>query len=277
MVTMASFEISSITSLQLVLFPQTLRVVRTVLAFKIKIKMAELALVITASLISFLFYITGIYFHSKIIKVSLKDKEMSWQLDVIYSCVRVTQNTISYLFYAITYLIPNLSLYTGEWFCYAYKLLLQYNSLIFSAHSFIVAVLKYVVIVHWQKSREIGHDRIKKLFSVIGILIYPMFINIAFFALRPDVLWAYDGFKQVDLCLGDPKNIWVEGSNTTQTKLYDICWEIYESHSENDFQYFFQILLPCGLCWIQIICMYAIFFNLMDMIVYHRIFSAARR
>ena len=67
-------------------------------------------------------YVAGIYFHSKIIRVSLKDKDMSWQLDIIYSCVKVFVNTFAYFLYAVTYITPNLYHFTGRWFCYATKL-----------------------------------------------------------------------------------------------------------------------------------------------------------
>ena len=56
----------------------------------------DIGILLTYSIVSLFAYVAGIYFHSKIIKVSLKDKEMSWQLDVIYSCVKIFVNTFAY-------------------------------------------------------------------------------------------------------------------------------------------------------------------------------------
>ena len=127
----------------------------------------DLGIVLMYLIVSLLSYVAGIYFHSKIIKVSLKDKEMSWQLDIIYSCVKVFVNTFAYFLYGVTYITPNLHQFTGKWFCYASKLILHYNYVIIAYYTLMVAILKYVVIVHWQWARGYGHDKIKKIFSVI--------------------------------------------------------------------------------------------------------------
>ena len=117
---------------------------------------------------------------------------MSWQLDVIYSCVRVFVNTLAYLLYAVTYMIPNLYLFTGEWFCYASKMVLHYNNVIIVYYTLTVAILKYVAIVHWQWARVFGHDKIKKIFSIILGFCIPLSNTLIYFAVRPDFLWAYN-------------------------------------------------------------------------------------
>ena len=231
--------------------------------------------ILLASPIASIVYLAGIYSHSKIIKVSLKDKDMSWQLDVIYSCVRVFVNTFACFLYAVTYIVPNLYLYTGRWFCYASKLILHYNNMIIAHYTLIVAILKYVVIVYWQWARGIGHDKIKALFSVILGFCVPMINVTVYFAVRPDFLWVYDGYKQVDMCLGDPKGNWAEEINQTQTKLHTLCVDI-EPATNDYFPYFFSYSGK-GLCWMQVIFNYLAFWNLLDCVVYIKLFIVMKR
>ena len=215
-------------------------------------------------------------FHSKIIKVSLKDKDMSWQLDIIYSSIRVLQTTFNYIFFALTYMIPNLYLYTGTWFCYASKMIMYYNGIIITNYTLMVAILKYVVIVHWQKARAFGHDEIRKLFSFLLAFGYPIITLIINFAIRADFIFVYDGYKQVDMCLGDPKGYWVEGTNQTQTKLHTLCLQIAEPASTDHWQYFLSYFLK-GICWFEIIFRYLSFWNLLDCIIYFNIFLVMHR
>ena len=237
--------------------------------------MMNLGILLTYLIVSLLAYVAGIYFHSKIIKVSLKDKEMSWQLDIIYSGVKIFVNTFAYFLYGVTYITPNLHYFTGEWFCYASKLILHYNYRIIAYYTLTVAILKYVVIVHWQWARGYGHDKIKKIFSIILCVCIPMINILLYFAVRPDFLWAYDINKQVDLCLGDPKGNWAEGTNQTQTKLHMLCLQI-EPATEDLFQYFLSYLRK-GICWFQVIFFYLTLWNLLDCAVYIKIFSSMKR
>ena len=232
-------------------------------------------IVLTYLSVSLFGYGAGIYFHSKVIRVSLKDKDMSWQLDIIYSCVKVFVNTFAYFLYAVTYITPNLSHFTGRWFCYASKLILHYNYVILAYYTLMVAILKYVVIVHWQWARGIGHDKIKRLFSIILSFCIPTINILIFFAVRPDFLWAYDVNKQVDLCLGDPKENWVEGTNQTQTKMHTLCAKI-EPSTDDSIHYYLSHIRK-GICWFQVIFTYLSLWNLLDCAVYIKIFSAMKR
>ena len=235
----------------------------------------DLANLLTYLIVSLFVYVVGICFHSKIIKVSLKDKEVSWQLDVIYSSVKVFVNTFAYFLYGVTYMVPNLHQYTGKWFCYASKMILHYNYVIIAYYTLTVAILKYVVIVHWQWARGYGHDKIKKIFSIILGVCIPLSNTLLYFAVRPDFLWAYDGHKQVDMCLGDPKGNWEEGTNRTQTKLHVLCLNI-EPATDDIFN---NILSNSrkGLCWFQVILGYLALWNLLDCAVYIKIFSVMKR
>ena len=221
-----------------------------------------------------LIYLVGIYQHSKIIKVCRKEKEMTWKLDVTNSILLLIHFGHKLLLHGVTFLVQDLSSYTGDWFCYVSKFLTYYLMLYTSTHSLVVSVLKYVLIVQWSKSLVIGKEKIKQSFFYLNFL-HPI-ITISFhIILKPDFFYVYDGFAQIDRCLGDPKNNWNEFVNRSQTKLHNMC--NFPSQTDKiDFEVMLQIT-KFGACWLQVIILYLITFNVFEIIVYCRIFWYMRR
>ena len=93
---------------------------------------------------------------------------------------------------------------------------------------------------------------------------------------RPDFFWAYDGFAQIDRCLGDPKNNWGPDSNRTQTKLHNLCMELIPPPVENYFQYATYLLRGVA-CWLAFVMIYLNFWNIFEMLIYCRIFGFMQR
>ena len=161
-------------------------------------------------------YCIGVYFHIKVINVSRRDKEMTWKLDLSNSCVLIAHQGYILIFDIISYTISDIYLHTGEWLCYFSRIFAYYGSLYTAGHSMIVSMLKYAIIVHWEMARDIGHEKIKKIFFVINLL-HPSLMILLHFILAPDFAIVYDYFASVDRCLGDPKNNW--GQIATEHKL----------------------------------------------------------
>ena len=126
-------------------------------------------------LVSFL-YILGVYLHSQIIVTSKKDKEMTWKLDIINSVIISFHYGHVLIMYGVTYLVKDLYSYTGAWFCYTSKFITLSGNALTTGHSLIIAVMKYTMIVHYQKVRQFGQDKAKKIFLCINV-IYPIYIN----------------------------------------------------------------------------------------------------
>ena len=109
-----------------------------------------IALIVVASLI----YFVGIYFHVKIIQVSKKDKDLTWKIDIANSIMMLFIFLQSIFMHSITYIIRDLHMYLGEWFCYLFKVIANYSNFYLFGHAFFISLTKYTVIVHWQKARE---------------------------------------------------------------------------------------------------------------------------
>ena len=226
-------------------------------------------------IVMILIHCVGLYLHIKIIKISRKEKRMTWKLDITNSCMLMFHHTHCVVMDGITFVVQDLYMYTGEWFCYTSKVIMHYGNLYTAGHSLIVAILKYVIIVQWQKARNMGHERIKETFFWINLL-YPSFQISIYLMIRPDFYVVHDGYARIDRCLGDPKNFWGPNSNNTQMKVHNICQSFNEPSHEYYIAYAVYILRN-SVCWMQIIAQYLIFWNLVEILIYCRVFSFMRR
>ena len=218
--------------------------------------------------------IVGVYLHVKIIKVSIKDKEMTWKLDITNSGILIFLNVNAIFMHSITYLIGDLYTYTGEWFCYTEKVIAHYGNLYGLGHSLIVSILKYVIIVHWHAARAYGNENITEAFFWLNFL-YPILMISFELISRPDFFWAYDGYAQIDRCLGDPKHNWDPISNKSLTKLHNLC-EFSVLSNENYLEYGIKIF-RIMICWLTVVLTYVIAWNIIEMFLYHQIFKFMRR
>ena len=216
----------------------------------------------------------GMYLHNKIIKTSRKEKRITWQLDITNSCMLMAHHTHCVFMDGITYMIQDLYMYTGEWFCYTSKAVGYYGNLYTVAHSMFVSILKYIIIVYWKKARNVGHEKIQRILFWINIL-FPAFQILLQLILIPDFFVVYElwnGSARIDRCLGDSTEGW--GPKSNGTKSY--CQHIYEPLHENSFAYAIYILKN-SICWAQMIALLMISYNFVEMLVYCKIFSFMRR
>ena len=104
-------------------------------------------IVYTFMFVSICCYSFGAYLHLRIIKVSRKDKELTWKLDVMNSVIILIMQFNNLSVKILTYGVTDLYLYTGEWFCYASKVIAFYSTTYVVGHSLIISILKYIMIL----------------------------------------------------------------------------------------------------------------------------------
>jgi hypothetical protein len=175
----------------------------------------------------------------------------------------------------ITYIVPNLYTYTGEWFCYASKVVSYYGMLYTAGHSMIISLLKYILIVHWKKSRNFGKENVKEVFFWINIF-YSFFMILIHLIIEPDFFRDWDGLARIDRCLGDPKNNWGPDSNRTQTKAHNICQQFIEPSPDKYVASTIHII-RIGACWVHVVFLYLVLWNVFEIVAYLRIFAIIRR
>ena len=226
-------------------------------------------------IITLCIYLTGLFFHVKIIKISKKDKEMTWKLDLSNSCLLLVHHGHCIIMDIITYSIQDIHTYTGNWFCYTSKVIMFYGNLYTVGHSMIISILKYILIVHWQRVRSFGQEKMKTLFFWIN-LFYPWFMITIHLIIKPDFFLIYDGYQRIDMCLGDPNNNWGPNTNRTQIKIHSVCKILVQPPYDNYFAYTIYIL-RIGTCWTQVVFEYLVLWNVFEILVYCRIFAFMRR
>ena len=231
--------------------------------------------IIIASVIMVCIYIIGVYLHVKVIKISRKDKEMTWKFDLINSCLMIVHHGHCVIMEIITNIIEDLHLYTGEWLCYASKVLTYCGIYYTTELSMTISLLKYVIIVQWKKSRNVGQEKVKRIFFWIYLL-YPFIMILIHLIIKPNFFWVHDGYARIDRCLGDPKNNWGPDSNRTQIKVHTICQTLVVPSQEYYFAYSVYILKR-SICWGQVIVSYGVTWNIWEVIIYCRIFGFMRR
>ena len=230
---------------------------------------AEVASVLALPFIAICVYVAGLYLHSKIIKVSMKEKDLTWKLDVTNSSLLIVHYTHSIIMHVITFLVQDLYKYTGEWFCYASKVATYYGNQYVQGHTLVVSIMKYILIVNWEWAREFGNEKITKIFFYVNFL-HPILDILVHLFITPNFFWAYDGYQQIDRCLGDPKFNLVPGSNKSLTKLHNLC-DLNEPQEGHDLEYALYFVRN-GTCWAQIVIFYCILWNFLEILFYSRIF-----
>ena len=236
-------------------------------------------ILIALMVVSVVIYFWGVYFHVRIVQVSKKDKDLTWKLDIFNSIMMLFIFFQSIFMHTITYIIKDLYTYTGEWFCYLFKVIATYSNFYLFGHALIISLTKYTIIVHWQKAREWGNERVAMLYFWINI-IHPVISILIWMCIRPDFFWAYDGMAHIDRCLGDPNDMWVDNfeglmENKSLTKLHGLC-QMNSPPKEDYIQYLINIFKACS-CWLHVGYHYGAALNLLEMAVYVNIFVFMHR
>ena len=235
--------------------------------------------IIALMVVAVVIYFWGVYFHLKIVEVSKKDKDITWKLDVANSIMIILIYSRSITMHCITYIIRDLYKYTGQWFCYVFKVLGIYSTFYLYGHALIISLTKYTIIVHWQKAREWGNKKVAMVYFWINI-IHPGISILIWFCIRTDFIWAFDGWAQIDRCLGDPKDRWEDNfekmkENASLVLPHNLC-QIIAPPQQDYIQYIIH-MVRTFICWIHVGVHYGATTNFLEMAVYCKIFVFMRR
>ena len=215
-------------------------------------------------------YIIGVYLHGKLIQASKKDKEMTWMMDICNSIFLLILYAYIIIMKTLTYAIDNVQTYTGSWFCYTSKALSLIGHVSCAGHTFIIAIMKYVMIVLHEKIRFVGKEKMQRIFLTIYI-IYPLYMFGVFNIINPDFLFVYDGISHANRCLGKSEIFSGNNTNKTAIKLHDIC-KLTEPFDPGSFQYIVH-LSRSVICWFHVIIMYLNGWNVIEAFIYFFIFK----
>ena len=226
---------------------------------------------IVGSIVIILFAI-GVYLQVKKVQICLKDDHVSKKLDIANSIILTLHWTFLITLYGLTHYVQNLYTYTGKWFCYMSKIVLSIGDAHTMGHSFLLAVLKSIVIVHVE-SDVIRKEKVKKVFSYINLLYGVVVVGILNIV-RPDYVFIYHS-AMAERCLGGSGAITSHDNTSSAVNLVQLC-DIAHPTKQTLFGYVIFAIRKF-VCWIDISFIYFNCANLLEAICYIRIFTYMNR
>ena len=210
-------------------------------------------------------YVIGLYLHIRIIVASKEEKDLTWKIDVTNSILVILLFGHKMLIHSLTYSVQDLHIYSGDWLCYTSKVVIHYTLLYNGGHSMIISMMKYLIIVHDSKFR-FHKENLQTAFFYINIL-HPVLFIAVHLILVPDFYVVYGGFASINRCLGK--------SNLNKTKWWSLC--DFSAPIENTATSNAIAFIKEYICKGQVILIYVIAYNLMDIFFYCKTFAYMRR
>ena len=232
----------------------------------------DTSLVVILIVIMLLVYFIGIYLHIKIIKISKKDKAITWKLDILNSISILFYFNLASVMFLVTYLKialkSDLCSLTNIWICYGLKAMIFLGRIYITSHSLIISVMKYCIIIFHEKVRSIGKRKVENLFLVLDIL-FPTMIFFLFHLIKNDNTFVGDPYQEEFFHQNS-----ITVTNKTIVKLFDVC--VYEPYAEISIPYIFSILRTT-FCWILSISIFLNSINILEVFIYYKIFRFMNR
>ena len=217
-------------------------------------------------------FAVGVYLQSKKIQVCWKEKDVTWKLEITNS-IFITLNFIFVItLYGITHIVKDLYLITGKWFCFLSKILLSIGDAQIMGHSFIIAFVKFLVIIY-AKTDNSKKENIKKVFFYLNILYGTLVVGILNM-IRSDFVFVYHS-ALADRCLGGRGIILTYDNTSSSVNLPQLC-DIPEPSQQVSFQYILYVIRKI-ICWIDVSFLYLNAANILEAICYCGIFIHMHR
>ena len=222
-----------------------------------------------------LFFI-GLYLQIKIIIGSIENKGVNWKVDIQHSIIMIVFFSIRISFEMTTYIIPALHQYTGKWFCYFILFINQFGTVSIFSHSLIIAIYKYIYVMHNTFILSIGEEK-ANLISVWISIIFPAVFAISLTARPSSTILHY---SSVLSCMG------MEIEKDSQThkpwiqrlKTFFTCDLVDTTNQEiNDIWNRFIDIISVAGCSLTSFLLSMIVLNVFEVFFYCRLFAFAKR
>ena len=213
-------------------------------------------------------YPLGSHINWNIICVCRKVKDKTWQQDVVHSISMMSAVLVMVVFENVSNLVEVLSEYTGGvWVCYIPAFFYSYNTMVVVFHSFSISFMKYVYIVHNEKVREFGEEKLEKIFFLTYI-IHPLLL-----AIPTVILLDFEASTSLMRCFGVENEIKdrYKGNKLGPMFLCKLTLDVDES--ENSLLY----LVTQGFCTFKMIWVLVLSSNIPEAYLYFKIFQYMRR
>ena len=181
--------------------------------------------------------------------------------------------TFRILFEIITYVIPSLHEYTGKWFCYFSLFVLGFGGLSIVSHSLVIAIYKYVLIVHRDLIRVLGEDK-ASLISFWINLAFPATWAVSILA-RPNL----PAISSIFNCLGKDVTKSTEANETSGDMMRRFFFCGFDDYDDNQYGVFGYVMNVTNIlgCFLTSVMFFAVVINIIESFFYQRIFACIKR
>ena len=230
----------------------------------------SLAIILMVTII--LVYFIGVYLHIKVIKVCRKEMQMTWKLDIIYSISTLFYFSLAITMFVITYLniseMTDLCSGNGKIVCKGIKFITFLGRMYICSHSLVISLMKYCMVVLYDKVRKIGKYKVEITFFLVDIL-YPAIAFILLYLIKNDDKFGADPYEE---------KIFLQNSftitNRTILSLFNHCKN--EDMETTFIRYIFNIV-QTFICWILAISTFINSINILGVFLYFQIFKCMNR
>ena len=211
-------------------------------------------------------YFLGAYINWKIISVSWKTKDKTWKEDIVHSTIMMIVMPWTIVFENVSLHVKVLSRYTGgDWICYLTAFFYSYNTFIGGFHSFTICFMKYIYIVHHEKVREYGEEKLQKIFF-FTYFIHPLLLTIP-----TVILLDFEVYSSVIGCYGLEEGLMDRYAYDGLSRMF-LCKLVVDVR-DSEFLYY----LAQGFCSLKMAWVIMLASNIPEGFLYYKIFQFMRR
>ena len=223
----------------------------------------------SALVIIFLF---GLYLQIKIIMISKKDKDMTWKIDISHSIIMIVHFGIQIVFETTTHVIPNLSLWTGPWFCYCVLFVRLYCVSAIISHSLVTSIHKYVFIIYREAINNFGIEK-ARLISLWITIFHPIVWAVSWMV-RPH----YRALSSINRCHGLALQESIKEGNVTVGRMAErVLFCGLGDYDANSSSGYYIYVANQVMCFGQTVLLFIVVGNIIELFFYKKIFKYMKR
>ena len=217
-----------------------------------------------------LILVVGEYLLVKVYYLMKKENGLIKNITKVLVCAEMIFWPVWVVFATSTDFVQPMNEVAGQWFCEAGTFLYYFLGMIIASHSFMSALLRYFFIVHQEKTKAYGKEKVRRIILVLSILL-PFFIAV----------WeAVDGAELdslsfVNKCNGKHHKVFLRDTSTLDVGKRNFCG--FENHRAvgtwNQILSWFHLIS----CIVNKIVIVIIGLNISEGILYYKILTHMNR
>ena len=214
----------------------------------------------------FLLLVFGELSQIRLFKMVRREKGLVDEVTQFYCMTAMACYPIFFGLATITDFIHPLNEIIGQWVCIMGRIVVWFHFNVSIFHSFAVAILRYIFIVHEEKVKRFGKQKTKSIFLYLTIF-FPITLIVWGFVENQEI----DQFMFIDRCYGIDHKVFLAESTTTGKNLFCVFSDIAGS-----FGYIINIIRTIT-CFTKAVIAFVLGMNFSEALIYYKIFSHMTR